>query len=212
MKIGMTIVCIVLLVGAAWANQVGDVQTTENHLLDGVDARFMPKNPEELEKAADNDWRKNQIKRGILTPAPVLIAVCDVAKVQAAYKAGVARSAAWENAVKQAKAKVQGTVAAIVKLQAQLDAMKKKRGKEYEKLVTAIATATANNQAYARVRSKELDDMRTQAQQANRDAQEHAVETVAKRHSTELVIPTSIAIYSTKAMDITAEVVEEINK
>ncbi len=239
MKMKWLVVGIVMVVGASLVLSAAfadpptpgeDAHSTESHFGGNVVT---------AEEAVDDDWRRDQanaespdqpISIEICTekhhaepifvsgvnpfnePVIIRIAVCDVAKVQAAYKDGMARSTAWEKAVQQARAKVQGTAAAIAKLQAQLDGMKKKRGEKYEKLVTAIATATANNQAYARVRSKELDAMRLQAQQANREAQERAVEAVAKVHSTELVIPTSIAIYNVPAMDITAEVIEEINK
>ena len=220
MKMKWLVVGIVMVVGASLVLSVafgvgGQIHSTENHEHD----EFGNKKTEiahapasELEVAFEPT--PHQFVSGVNPfnePVIIRIAVCDVAKVQAAYKDGMARSTAWEKAVQQARAKVQGTAAAIAKLQAQLDGMKKKRGEKYEKLVTAIATATANNQAYARVRSKELDAMRLQAQQANREAQERAVEAVAKVHSTELVIPTSIAIYNVPAMDITAEVIEEIN-
>ncbi len=147
-----------------------------------------------------------------LEPAIIPIAVCDAAKVQAEYKVGQERATAWKKGVQQARAAIQGENRAIAKLQAQLDGLKKKRGDEYEKLVQDIATRTANNIATAKMQSKTLEDLRAMVRSTNAKDRAKAIAAVAKLHSTELVIPKAMSLYSVKGLDITDEVIEEINR
>ena len=141
----------------------------------------------------------------------VHIAVCDAQKVFDSHKAvaEAAKALKAEFAALQKQASV-----AVRKINTQkAELAKLKHGKKkYNALFEQIATATANLQAEVRAKDTAIKAKREALLKAGLAAADVAVEAVAKSKGIDLVLAQGRVIWASDSLDITDDVIVELNK